>query len=95
MDPEGKGLTQAGWVLGIIGTILGCFWLLFCIAYIGFFVWMVMIQSTAMRNAATARGGPPAWAPPPPPPPPGPPPGRRLGGGGALRLQDYFPRARF
>jgi predicted Zn finger-like uncharacterized protein len=33
MDPAGEGLTQAGWICGIIGTILDSLWLLGCLSY--------------------------------------------------------------
>jgi len=36
MDPQGKGTTQAGWVCGIIGTILSSLITLFCIGWFGF-----------------------------------------------------------
>ena len=38
MDPEGKGLTQAGMIMGIIGTALAIIPLLFMIAYLVFIV---------------------------------------------------------
>ena len=42
MDPAGQGMTQAGWVCGIIGTILGMIW-------VGFFVlWLIMVFSIVL-----------------------------------------------
>ena len=38
MDEEGLGMTQAGWICGIIGTILHSLGLLSCGAFIAFFV---------------------------------------------------------
>jgi hypothetical protein len=37
MDPSGRSTTQAGYVCGIIGTILGSLTILGCVAYIGLF----------------------------------------------------------
>ncbi len=38
MDPEGKGLTQAGMIMGIIGTVLAIVPMLIFIAYMIFIV---------------------------------------------------------
>jgi hypothetical protein len=54
MNPEGEGLTQAGWVCGIIGTILGSLCSLGLLAYIGF---IATVVNTAVRQ------GPPRPAP--------------------------------
>jgi hypothetical protein len=35
MDPEGEGLTRAGWILGIIGTVLLVLSVLACMLWIG------------------------------------------------------------
>src|SRR5207302_8605593 len=52
MDPQGQGQTQAGWICGIVGTILDSLALLACLGYFGFIGYM--IQSTA-SNVQTAR----------------------------------------
>jgi predicted Zn finger-like uncharacterized protein len=41
MDPDGRGVTQAGKVCGIIGTIIDGLYLLGCGAYIGFIIVMI------------------------------------------------------
>jgi len=55
MDQEGEGTTQAGWVCGIVGTVLGTIFCLFCMLYIG------AIFTFAMQ--ASKQQGP--FAPPP------------------------------
>ncbi|MFN4258477.1 MAG: hypothetical protein ACK4RK_04215 [Gemmataceae bacterium] len=40
MDPQGQGSTRAGYVCGIVGTILDSLMLLGCGAYVGFIVWI-------------------------------------------------------
>jgi hypothetical protein len=82
MDPEGRGLTQAGWVCGIIGTIYQGFLMLMCLAYLGFM--FTMIGATAGAKPARPMTATPVPNPPPPVeapvapdqgnvPPPGPP----------------------
>jgi hypothetical protein len=72
MDPSGRGTTQAGYVCGIIGTILGGLTLLGCAAYIAFFFFMISAAATA-----TPPGGKPVpgqqqpMQPQPNPPPRG------------------------
>jgi hypothetical protein len=64
MDDEGLGMTQAGWICGIIGTILNTLVLLSCG---GLFAVMLIVEA---NRAAAAK---PAFAPPvvkPAPPPP-------------------------
>jgi predicted Zn finger-like uncharacterized protein len=39
MDPEGEGITQGGWICGIIGTILSGLIILGCGGFIGFAMW--------------------------------------------------------
>jgi predicted Zn finger-like uncharacterized protein len=88
MDPEGEGLTQAGRVCGIIGTIWQSLMLL-CI--VGYFVTVITLMTTMVRTMPPPRSAPapmPGAAPtakmvpitpaPPPVPPPGeqPPPPR-------------------
>jgi hypothetical protein len=76
MDPEGQGLTQGGWVCGIIGTALNGLLLVGCLGFLG-----IALYSDANR-AATTR--PKFGAPPPqqpwqnkPPPWPNQPPGKK------------------
>lgn len=54
MDPEGYGSTQAGWICGIVGTVLGSLGMVCFMAVIGLAVGMAW----TVRNM-----------PPPPPPP--------------------------
>jgi hypothetical protein len=67
MDPEGRGLTLAGWICGIIGTAVGLFSVVFMILYFvfifGFFV--------PSMNRATKAVPAPVVVPPPAPAPPG------------------------
>jgi predicted RNA-binding Zn-ribbon protein involved in translation (DUF1610 family) len=71
MDPQGKGLTQAGWICGIIGTILQSLYVVCCVGYFGFVIFFVS------QGAATAPPAPRPAAPAPPAPPrPVPPPQR-------------------
>jgi hypothetical protein len=41
MDREGEALTKVGYILGIVATVLVCFWLLIFVLYIVFVVIMV------------------------------------------------------
>lgn len=38
MDPQGEGMTQAGWICGIIGTIISCIFGMCCLGYIAMIV---------------------------------------------------------
>jgi len=49
LDPEGQGLTQAGWICGIIGTILNGLMSLLMVAYI--VVAVAFISNSATRTA--------------------------------------------
>jgi hypothetical protein len=51
MDPAGRGSTQAGYICGIIGTILGGLTLLVCVGYFGVFA--VLISTTAASGSGT------------------------------------------
>jgi hypothetical protein len=53
MDPQGLGTTQAGWICGIIGTILGALAALFFAIMIGFFVVMMTSASRMPPPSAT------------------------------------------
>jgi hypothetical protein len=89
MDPSGKGTTQAGFICGIVATVLQGLALLGCVAYIVLIFLILSVVSSATRVPARPM---PAGPPPvPPPPPPGPGAVWRMPGGG-LRLQDYLPR---
>ena len=41
MDRDGEGLTRAGYVLGMVGTILFALYLLLIVAYIAFIAIMI------------------------------------------------------
>lgn len=41
MDPSGEGMTQAGWICGIIGTVISSLFGLCCVAYIFFIVFAI------------------------------------------------------
>lgn len=56
MDPSGMGLTQAGWILGIISSILGCIAVCGMIAY--FLFAMVIVGAAAAGGAGGPGGGP-------------------------------------
>jgi hypothetical protein len=60
MDPRGEGTTQAGWICGIIGTILNTLMTLGCSAYFGFIFFVV---STVKPPTPPGR---PVIMPPPP-----------------------------
>jgi predicted Zn finger-like uncharacterized protein len=64
MDPNGQGMTQAGWICGIIGTILNSLLSVLCLLYVGF---IFMLVNNAPVKTAPAVGRPvPQWAPQPP-----------------------------
>jgi predicted Zn finger-like uncharacterized protein len=79
MDPQGMGTTQAGWICGIIGTIISGLFSMCCVGYFGFIVWAV--NQTPKPMAA-----------PPPPRQPAPRNFRVPFDGVPLRLPDYFGR---
>lgn len=54
MDPSGRGLTQAGWILGIVSTVLGCIGA--CIV-IGYVVLVFTVLGAAAAGGAGAGGG--------------------------------------
>jgi predicted RNA-binding Zn-ribbon protein involved in translation (DUF1610 family) len=90
MDPEGKGLTQAGHICGIIATAFQSVMLLFCLAYFGFVFYMVF----SIRSVAPAPPAPPPpqWQQPKQIQPEDAPPEGRLRGI-PDRLADYLPDA--
>ena len=69
MDEEGLGTTQAGWVCGIVGTILNALVMLSCG---GFITFMIISESSNSPMAPKPAFGVPA-APAPPAPPVAPP----------------------
>jgi LSD1 subclass zinc finger protein len=73
MDPAGEGLTLAGWICGIIGTVLQALYYLGCFLYIAAIVAMFSAFSS-MRPPAkfTVRALPTRVAPAPAPAPPRP-----------------------
>jgi hypothetical protein len=58
MDPEGRGVTQAGWICGIIGTVWNCLLVLFCIGYL-------IIAFTVFATLGKPGALPPPRAPAP------------------------------
>ncbi len=77
MDDRGRSTTQAGWICGIIGTVLNGLVMLGCGLYFGGIWYFVMSQPPNMQPIPAMRP-----APPPPPkkafPPPNKPPGRNF-----------------
>ncbi len=51
MDPEGSGTTQAGWICGIIGTIMSSLATLACVAYIALIAMFVGVASQNIKAA--------------------------------------------
>ncbi len=74
MDPEGEGLTQAGKICGIIGTIWQSLMVLACV---GYFVFIFTLMTTMVRSMPTA----PPLTVTPMPGPVAPPPGQPGGNG--------------
>jgi len=64
MDPSGRSTTQAGYICGIIGTILGSLTVLACAAYFALFA--VLVSSTA-GSGMPPPGKSQPMAPNPPP----------------------------
>jgi hypothetical protein len=60
MDPEGLGMTQAGWICGIIGTILHSLILLSCAGFFAFMITMAATQNTAAQKTPFGQPPPPA-----------------------------------
>ena len=54
MDPQGMGMTQAGKVCGIVGTIICSLYGLLCVGYI---VFMVTMASITSYGSAPGRPG--------------------------------------
>ncbi|HLJ93403.1 MAG TPA: hypothetical protein VKU02_09465 [Gemmataceae bacterium] len=76
MDQDGRELTKAGWICGVIGTVLGSICSVGFLIYVGFVFTMI----TSMRRAPMPPMAPPVPAPVRPAPAPAPgPPGNRAG----------------
>jgi predicted Zn finger-like uncharacterized protein len=69
MDEEGLGMTQAGWICGIIGTILQSLVLLACGGFITFILVQQGNNAPPKPMFVPTRTAPPQMAPPAPPPP--------------------------
>lgn len=70
MDEEGRGTTQAGWICGIIGTVLNGLWVLGC----GFAIGMIWYVEVSRPSNTTIIKTPPPMQKgglPPPNNPPG------------------------
>jgi hypothetical protein len=67
MDPEGRGLTQAGRICGVVGTIVSGLLLLF---FVGYFVFIFAVLIPMTRSAAVGPVPAPAVAPAAPKPVP-------------------------
>lgn len=80
VDPDGRGLTQAGWICGIVGTIMQSLTALGCGAYFGL-IGFIFYQEDQQRKRRMAP--PPITAPRPPP--------KKLQSGWPLRLPEYLP----
>jgi predicted Zn finger-like uncharacterized protein len=75
MDPQGKGITQAGWICGMVGTALNSLFGLLCVGYALFVGLMISAFSTMPPPApapaplnvptATRKATPPAPVPAP------------------------------
>lgn len=77
MDPRGEGTTQAGWICGIIGTVLNTLAVLFCSGYIALVAFAVnsIPPPTPPPGRPVIMPPPPAKAPPQWQPKPNPQPG--------------------
>jgi hypothetical protein len=87
MDAEGYGPTQAGWICGIIGTIMSGLALFCLLGYLGFLFTMIGTMKKAPPQAPVAPRQAPVPAPAPAP--------ERKVPAALLpqRLEDYLPRA--
>ena len=65
MDPAGRGMTQAGWILGIIGSVLLCIQLAVVVLYIVIFVFIVGAAGVAAASGAGGQPGSGSSAPAP------------------------------
>jgi hypothetical protein len=59
MDPEGQGQTQAGWVCGIIGTIVNGLCALGCVGFFG----MILAEQNRWNTTTRPRPTPVRPAP--------------------------------
>jgi predicted Zn finger-like uncharacterized protein len=67
MDPRGEGSTQAGWICGIIGTVLNGLMTLLCTGYIATVIIVVNSVTPPAPPVGPSRPIPPTVAPPVPP----------------------------
>ncbi len=56
MDPAGRGTTQAGWILGIIGTVILCLQVLLGLLYIVFVVFILGLAATSAATNSRTTG---------------------------------------
>jgi hypothetical protein len=59
MDPEGQGMTQAGWICSMLGTVLNLLVTLACGAYFVFVMWLQMEQQQQMQQQQKGFQNPP------------------------------------
>lgn len=87
MDPSGRGMTQAGYICGIIGTIINILaTVMGCVALVAALMGLGAVACCLFSAAASS---PPANRGPFPPPPP-----RRFEATGLPRFTDYLPDQR-
>ena len=88
MNPEGRSMTQIGYILGIIGTIVNVLGLIGgCVAIVFIFVVPLLVFGAAMSVRPTAPG----FAPPQPQKKANPAPQKKVQIGVPLRLAEYLP----
>lgn len=68
MDDENRGMTQAGWICGILGTVLNSLLMLACGLFIGAIWFSEMSRPHTQPIPATRPPAVPKGLPPPPPP---------------------------
>jgi len=64
MDETGRGMTQAGWICGILGTLLNGLLTLGCLGLIGFMVYMDTHRPLPSPRPTVAPAPAPQWPPP-------------------------------
>lgn len=65
MDPNGQSMTQAGWICGIVGTILNSLLSVLCLLYVGFIITIVNSVPVNPRPATFPAAPVQQWPPPP------------------------------
>jgi hypothetical protein len=63
MDEAGRGMTQAGWICGILGTILNGLLTLSCVGFIGF-IWYTEHHRPLPTRPTVAPAPAQQWPPP-------------------------------